>query len=58
MARVDVEDERGSRVLIAGVAGRAFGAVTWWHLDFCTGAFAFLGVGIALIFGQQLWSQV
>jgi hypothetical protein len=46
-----------SWVFIAGAVGLAAGVVVWWHRDFCAGAFAYLGVGFAVIMARQLWLQ-
>ncbi len=58
MAWVEVEADVEPWVFIAGTIGLAVGAVVWWRRDFCTGAFAYLGVGFALLVVRQLWLQM
>jgi hypothetical protein len=57
MAWVEVEKDPEPWVWIAGVVGLTAGAIVWWQRDFCTGLFAYLGVGFAVILARQLWSQ-
>jgi hypothetical protein len=57
MACVEVELNGGPWVLIAGVLGLVCGAAAWWYGDFCSGLFAYLGVGCGLLLARQLWFQ-
>src|SRR5262249_11320801 len=57
VAWVEVETDAGPTVLVAGVLGLASGTVVWWRADLCSGAFAYLGVGFAIILGRQFWLQ-
>ena len=57
MAWVEVEADAEPWVFVVGFVGLAVGAGVWWCRDFCAGAFAYLGVGFALIMARQLWLQ-